>query len=240
MIASAPQRKKGKVKLRYLIAVVIGLIGVSVLVYPTLRSWLYDQQTAYLKQAFLERAVLVSDAASPDRDDALYQLLKSENERFHLTGQSGLVDAFSYQTAGIDLSAHGIEDNRIGFVSVPAIKAELPIYLGANQDNLSKGATHLTETSYPIGGPNTNAVIAAHRGVTVEMFRNIHKIQVGDQIIITNFREQLVYQAVEIRIIHPNEIDHIKIQDGRDLITLLSCDPIGYDYQRYVLIAERI
>jgi sortase A len=83
-------------------------------------------------------------------------------------------------------------------------------------------------------------VIAAHRGGTLTMFRNIADIKIGDQIILTNFREELVYRATEIRIIAPSDIDRITIRDGRDLVTLLSCHPLGQNYQRYVVYGERV
>ena len=220
-------------KARYVVAVVLAVIGVSVAAYPSARNLAYDRQVAEQRSQF--RA---GDADSAYED--LYRFLVRENERLHSEGQAGLVDAFSYQVPGVDLSSYGLTDNRIGFVEIPAIGANLPIYLGATRENMAVGAVHLTQTSYPIGGTNTNAVIAAHRGGTLEMFRNVHKIALGDQIVITNFRERLLYEAREIRIISPDDINQVKIQDGRDLITLVSCNPLGRNYERYVLYAERV
>jgi sortase A len=117
---------------------------------------------------------------------------------------------------------------------------ELPVYLGANDANMSKGAVHLTQTSYPIGGENTNSVIAAHRGTHLMMFLNIHRMVVGDEVIVTNFREPLTYRVVEIKIIDPSETDEILIQKDRDLVTLVTCNPINGNYQRYVVYCERV
>ena len=216
-------------------ALLVLLAGVCVLLYPRAKDFLYDRQTADLKREFLQNP--------DDNYDALYEYLKAENERLFETGQHDLIDAFSYEQPAVDLSAYGIKDNIIGFVSLPTINIELPIYLGANKANMMKGAVHLTETSYPIGGPDTNSVIAAHRGQTVRQFREIHKIQVGDEIIVTNFRETLRYRAVEIKIIWPWETNEILIQPGRDLISLFSCHPLGDDTprnQRYLVVCERV
>jgi len=218
---------------------VIALAGISLLLYPTAENWLYHRGVAAQKQDFMNRSAKASGQDGLPYDD-LYQFLKSENENMYLTGQSGLVDAFSYQTRGIDLSAYGIEDDCIGYIEIPSIGIQLPIYLGANTDNMKKGAVHLTQTSYPIGGPNTNAVIAAHRTVVRDMFRNIDKIQIGDVVYITNFRERLTYKAVEIKIIDPTDVNQIKIQEGRDLVTLVSCHPPGTTNQRYVVYCERV
>ena len=235
------KEKKKKISIRHILALIIGITGLCVLLYPTAADFVYNRQTSSLKLEFLEKTQSQQAGDdSPKPYEELYQYLTLENERLFETGQSGLVDAFSYQRAGINLSDYGIEDGCIGFIDIPSIGIEMPIYLGANTENMRKGAVHLTQTSYPIGGENTNAVIAAHRGGTTEMFRNIHKIEIGDEVIITNFREQLNYRVVDIKIILPNDINEIKIQDDRELITLISCNPLGANYQRYVVYCERV
>ena len=231
--------KKGK--LRFLIAALVALVGVCVLSYPVMDNFIYENEVSALKREFLAKTQAansgtLNEQAYPD----LYRFLKAENEGLYRSGQSGLVDAFSYQTAGIDLSPYGIEDGCIGYIEIPSIGVEMPIYLGANNENMRKGAVHLTQTSYPIGGENTNTVIAAHRGGTREMFRNIHDIKIGDEIIIQNFWERITYRAVEVKIILPTDIDQVKIQEGREMITLLSCNPLGQNYQRYALYCERV
>jgi len=217
-----------------ILALLILAAGLGVLLYPTAQNFLYDRDTEKMKREFLQNT---------GDYDALYAFLKAENERLFETGQTDLKDAFSYEQSAVDLSAYGIRDNIIGFVSIPAIDIELPILLGANKVNMMKGAVHLTETSYPIGGGNTNSVIAAHRGQTVRQLRNIHKIQIGDEIIITNFREALTYRAAEIRIIWPWETDTILIQPDREVVSLLSCHPLGDNTprnQRYLVVCERV
>ena len=249
---------KKRLNIRIAGALLIALAGICLLLYPKVDNLLYENKVAAEKEAFQNkiqetrsavRAGYVYSVENYDDDDhynympdpyeELYQFLKAENERLFETGQDELIDAFSYQTAGIDLSGYGLEDECIGYLEVPSIGIQLPIYLGANSENMSKGAVHMTHTSYPIGGNNTNAVIAAHRGGTREMLRNIHQIQIGDEVIITNFKERLVYQAKEIRIIMSTDVSEVKIQEGRDLITLLTCNPLGNNYQRYVLYCER-
>ena len=103
------------------------------------------------------------------------------------------------------------------------------------------GAVHLTGSSYPIGGNNTNSVIAAHRGYyKTSMFRHIDNIKIGDRLYIKNFRETLLYRAVEIAIIDSNDIGKLGIQDNKDLVTLISCHPYPFNYQRYVVYFERV
>ena len=84
-------------------------------------------------------------------------------------------------------------------------------------------------------------MIAAHRGYAkTAMFRNIEKLETGDEIYIENFRERLVYKVAETRVIDPADIDQLLIQEGRDLVTLITCHPYRHNYQRYVVFCERV
>ena len=126
-------------------------------------------------------------------------------------------------------------------ISIPKINIEVPILLGANTANMKKGAVHLTETSYPIGGVNTNSVIAAHRGYgKATLFRYIDKIGVGDKIRIRNFKEELTYEVYETKIINPDDISELEIQEGQDIITLITCHPYRINTQRYIVKAKRV
>ena len=129
----------------------------------------------------------------------------------------------------------------MGYLSIPKLGIQLPVYLGASRENLRKGAVHLSQTSLPIGGINTNAVIAAHRGMaSQEMFRHIERLEQGDLVLLSNFREELRYQVTEIEIIAPDEIQKVLIQPGRDLLTLVTCHPYPTTRQRYVVYCERV
>ena len=255
-------RRRRRVAVATVIALILVLAGTGLLSWPHIEEYFYENKVADLKKEFLDSIQnppsIPSDMSDPDGTvdsnandpthpnntdrtafDLLYKYLKMENEKLFKNGQKDLVDAFSYEQPAVDLSAYGIKNNCIGFISIPSINIELPIYLGANTQNMNQGAVHLTNTSYPIGGDNTNSVIAAHRGYRTLMFRNIHNIKIGDHIIITNFRETLTYRATEIKIIDPTELAPIRIQSGRDMITLASCTPLGQNYQRYLLYCER-
>lgn len=173
--------------------------------------------------------------------EQLYQELTRRNEELYENKQENLVDPFSYEQPTIDLSEYGIKNNIIGYIEIPKINVELPILLGANTKNMDKGAVHLTETSYPIGGENTNSVIAAHRGHNrKKMFRYLNKLKNGDKIYIQNFREKLVYEVYEIKVIEPDATNELLIQDGQDIITLLTCHPYMVDTHRYLVRARRV
>ncbi len=240
----------GKNKNRYrpliIIAVLLFLAGLVVMLFPVFTNWLYGKDVEQQKQAF-EQQIEVAEKDISVADDSvlpfeeLYQELKRRNEELFLTKQADLKDPFSYQQPTIDLNEYGLEGNTIGFISIPKMGVELPILLGANSVNLRKGAVHLTETSYPIGGDNTNCVFAAHRGSgQVAMFRDIEKLEIGDEVYIRNFRETLIYQVAELRVISPTDVKDLLIQENRDLVTLITCHPYRHNYQRYVVYCERV
>ena len=117
----------------------------------------------------------------------------------------------------------------------------MPVYLGASDGHLAAGATVLGNTSAPIGGVNTNCVIAGHRGWHgSDYFRHIDRLQAGDMVTITNLWETLTYAVVDMKIIQPDQVDKIKIQPGRDLLTLITCHPYASGgRQRLVVYCER-
>ena len=107
---------------------------------------------------------------------------------------------------------------------------------------MAEGAAHLSQTSLPIGGRNTNCVIAGHRGWNgADYFRYITELKPGDEVIITNLWETLTYRVTDTRIIMPNEVEQILIQEGRDMITLLTCHPYASGgKQRFLIFCDRV
>ena len=185
-------------------------------------------------------------AATPDAAELphaeLYAAMQAYNEKIAAEGQRELCDPWAYTVPALDFSAYGLdEDAAIGVLQIPSIDVRLPIYSGASSEHLSKGAALLSQTSFPIGGPSTNAVIGAHRGWGGEDFlRNVEDVHCGDEVTITNYWGTLHYTVAEIKIICPNEIPQVLIQPDRDLLTVFTCHPYasGGKY-RYLLICER-
>ena len=178
----------------------------------------------------------------PNDYPELFAAMQEYNREIYATGQSGLCDAWAYQQPSFSLTDYGVESNTIGVINIPAMNVELPIYLGATSENMAKGAVHLSQTSLPIGGENTNCVIAAHRGwYGAPYFRYIDVLKIGDEVTITNLWETLVYRVSEVKIIDPDDIDEILIQPGRELLTLVTCHPYASGgLYRYVVYCERV
>lgn len=187
-----------------------------------------------------EQPTTPDTAALPHAE--LYAAMQAYNEKIAAEGQRELCDPWAYTVPALDFSAYELdEDAVIGVVAIPAIDVRLPIYSGASSEHLNKGAALLSQTSFPIGGTSTNAVIGAHRGWGGEDFlRNIEDVQCGDEIIITNYWGTLHYTVTEIKIIRPNELSQVLIHPDRDLLTIFTCHPYASGGQyRYLLICER-
>lgn len=255
--------KKNARRVVKVISVLLLLIAFSLCCYLVFRPWLTRLQSR--KEAeraadtFLqsyrqtptvqpatpedsEPATPESDATKPAPMAELYEAMREYNEQIYAEGQSGLCDPWSYTVPALDLSVYGLmSDDAIGVLQIPSIDVSLPIYSGASYGNLAKGAAVLSQTSLPIGGENTNTVIGAHRGWNAEDYlRDVEDVQIGDEIIVTNFWEELHYTVTEIKIIKPNDISQILIQDGRELLTVFTCHPYASGGQyRYLLICDR-
>ena len=223
------------------------LLGLAMMLQPTVAGWLTKQRNSKTAEQFAARTaeapVQTNTGADAETERAypeLYAAMQAYNETIFADGQSGLTDAFAYENPPLDLTDYGYDDEVLAMLWVPRLDLELPVYLGASRENMAKGGALLGQTSMPLGGENTNTVIAAHRGYYgAEMLRNVQQIQIGDKIQLTTPWDTLIYRVAELKIIDPSDISSVLIQPGRDLLTLSTCHPYTQNYQRYLVIAER-
>lgn len=175
--------------------------------------------------------------AEPVRWPELLAAAEEYNKELFLNGQSRLNDPWAYAETALDLSLYGYDGDVFGTVSVPKLDIELPIYLGATWQHMEDGAAQMTVTSIPIGGENTNSVLAIHRGYIMD----VELIELGDRVVIENPWGTLDYEVVSIQIIYPHETEKVFISPGHDYVTLMTCHPWGSNGQyRYLVIAERV
>lgn len=225
-----------------LAGVLIFLAGALLILYPAGKEAVADLQNNKIIEEFEEeRTEAAEEVQDPESSCAqLRNAMEDYNLQIYEEHQEGLCDAWSYQQNVFDFSAAGIADDMIGYISIEAMEIELPLYVGANTENMSKGAVVLSQTSMPLGGPNTNCVIAAHRGWKgTAMFRNIEALKPGDEVVITNLWETLHYEVAKTIVIDPADIDAVKILEGEDMVTLITCHPYTKNYQRYVVYCSR-
>ena len=239
-------------KLQKVLLALLFLLGLAVFCYPYARGLLVNQEMESAIQTFQTQketqpttSVVISDSTPPSEQQQYADLwadMTAYNETIFAQGQSELSCKLDYQQPSFRLADYGLKEEVFGFLTIPAMELEMPIYLGATDQHMADGAAHLSQTSLPIGGANTNCVIAGHRGYGgAGYFRYIDKLQIGDTVTVTNLWEQLIYRVAEIKIIYPYEVGEILIQPGRELLTLLTCHPYASGgKQRYLVICERV
>ena len=249
--------RRGKLRgILILLLLLLFLSGLSILLFPHLWGAFVDHEILVDAKEFLTRVeilpteepenlVIVDPPAPtepPRQHPDLWEDMLTYNETIYAQGQSGLSCEYDYQKPSFYLTQYGLEDEVFGVISIPAMELKMPIYLGATNQHMADGAAHLSQTSLPIGGKNTNCVIAGHRGWNgAAHFRYVPDLAKGDIVTIRNLWETLTYVVVETKIIAPNDVDAIHIQEGRELLTLLTCHPYASGgKQRFLVICERV
>ncbi len=249
-----------RIKLLKVFIFLVFMTGLLIFLYPYATRWLYEQDSERVVESFMEKyagnkeiSSSFNDAAKDDAQsnesdknsqiaelNQLFYKLKMYNKKIYDEKQSGLKDPFSCEGSELNLKEYGFEENIIGVLWIPRMELELPIYMGATHEYLAKGIGLLGNTSIPLGDNNTNTVLAGHRGWKgIPMFRNIQSIQLGDKIQITTPWDTFVYRVTELKIVPKNDSSVLYIQEGREIITLLTCHPYTRNEQRYIVIAER-
>ena len=171
--------------------------------------------------------------------DPFYQAAKAYNASLLSSGQEAMTSRSDLEQFALSALDYGYAENIIGTIQIPRMEIELGLYLGANSENMAKGAAIFGMTSLPLGRESENVAIAGHRGWRgAPMFREIQKLQIDDPIYVTTPWQTLVYRVFEIRIVTPEDNTWCKIQQGRTLISLMTCHPYGQNYQRYIVLAE--
>jgi sortase A len=132
-------------------------------------------------------------------------------------------------------------DEVMGSIEIPKINIELAIYHGTGAEALSKGVGHIQGTSIPVGGVNTHAVLAAHRGLAnAKLFTDLDRMETGDIFFLHILGDTLAYQVDQINVVSPDDLTLIQIEPGRDLCTLLTCTPYGVNTHRLLVRGSRV
>ena len=255
------KRSAGKTIL-IMLYVLLFLSGLALLLYPKLNAIWIDHMLHRNAEAFLsfvhtdayiqgedttqviitKPGVQEPEETLPAQYPELWLQMKAYNESIFRSGQEGLSGEESHVEPSFILADFGLESEVFAVLSIPKLDLKMPIYLGATWQHMADGAAQMTETSLPIGGINTNCVIAGHRGWNgAAYFLYIPSLQKGDIVTITNLWETLTYEVVDWKIITPYDVESIHIQPNRDLITLLTCHPPATGgRERYLVFCERI
>lgn len=210
-----------------MIFLLIVLVGLGLLNYPYLSS-LYSQRE-YRAQFEAYQQEMEST-----QQDSQRQQTQQYNQQLS-TEQSALEDAFSSQQPS------GGEEGLLGYVEIEKIDVYLPIYEGTTEQILRKGIGHLSGSSLPVGGESTHAVLAGHSGLASQlMFTELEQLEIGDRFSLYVMGEELCYQVDQILTVEPWQTDALQIEEGKDMVTLITCVPYGVNSHRLLVRGQRV
>ena len=217
-----------------IILILIFLVGLSVMLYPSVSDAVNRKHQSRAVAGYAEEVEQLSDADYQtyfDAADAYNRQLNTTPNAFY---KPDLVSGYA-QT--LDISGTGI----MGYITIPKISVELPIYHGTDEGVLQVAAGHLEGSSLPVGGAGTHAVISAHRGLpSAKLFTNLDELEVGDRFTITVLNRVLTYEVYQISIVLPTEIDQLLPTEGMDYVTLMTCTPYGINTHRLLVRGKRV
>lgn len=227
--------KKNKGNFITLLLVLILLVGLSLLLYPSVSDyWNSLHQTRAIAAYAEEVANLDNDAY-----DQLWQDAASYNQSLLTRSNTYLLsDEQKAEYARLlDVSGLGI----MGYIEIPEIDVSLPIYHGTGESVLQIAVGHLEWSSLPVGGESTHCVLSGHRGLpSAKLFTNLDKLREGDTFLLRVLDEVLTYEVDQILIVEPQETAALQIEEGKDYCTLVTCTPYGINTHRLLVRGHRI
>lgn len=224
-----------KRNLSTIILVLIFLVGLSLLLYPSVSD--------YWNSLHQSRAIATYAEAVAQVDDVDYEKMWEDAQRYNETllnkadrwNMSDEEWAEYYEL--LNVSGNGI----IGYIEIPQIKVALPLYHGVDEAVLQIAVGHIEGSSLPTGGPGTHCVISGHRGLpSASLFTNLDELVEGDVFMMRILDETLTYEVDQIRIVEPTDLSSLEIEVEKDLCTLVTCTPYGINSHRLLVRGHRI
>ena len=227
----AKQKKKGG-SFSTVLLLVIFLVGLSVMLYPAVSSWWNSMHMSRAVAAYQEA---VEDTSKAERE-AMLAAADDYNRRLFERHAGIGTNLEDYQSV-LDITGTGI----MGYITIQKLDLELPIYHGMDANVLQVGVGHVSGSSLPVGGENTFSVLSGHRGMPdARLFTDIDQLVKGDIFIITVLDRKIAYQVDDISTVLPREVEELRIVEGKDSCTLVTCTPYGINTHRLLVRGHRV
>lgn len=224
-----------KGRLSTILLVLMLLVGLSLLLYPTVSDYWNSFHQSRAIASYVEKVADLTEeeyAVMIQAAKDYNQRLLSKNNRWKLSPE----EIEEYESI-LDVTGTGI----MGYIEVPEIGITLPIYHGTDEGVLQIAIGHLTGSSFPIGGESTHSVVSGHRGLpSAKLFTDLDKIVEGDRFVIRVLNEVCTYEVDQIRIVEPNDLSPLVIESGSDYCTLVTCTPYGINTHRLLVRGHRV
>lgn len=224
-----------KKNLSSIILVLIFIIGLSLLLYPSFSD--------YWNSFHQSRAIASYAQTVTTIDDDQYEKMWAQAQEYNTTlakKQNRWVlseEEYVEYEGLLNIGGTGI----IGYIEIPTIKVSLPIYHGVDEAVLQIAVGHIEGSSLPVGGEGTHCVISGHRGLpSAKLFTNLDEMEEGDLFMMRVLDETLTYEVDQIRIVEPEDLSALEIEEGKDLCTLVTCTPYGINSHRLLVRGHRV
>ncbi|WP_346910243.1 class C sortase [Faecalicatena orotica] len=232
-----------KKKYHNIIIVAIFVIGLSLLLYPTIANQWNSYRQSKLISSYDEKVSKMEAAGQIDYEKE-WKKADAYNKALVpmiLPDSFAIADAQSEEDAAYEACLNITDDGIMGLVEIPKIDVKLPIYHTTSEEVLRNAAGHLEGSSLPIGGENTHSVISAHRGLpSATLFTDLDKLKKGDHFMVHVLDDTLCYEIDKISVVKPEDTSDLNVEDGEDLMTLLTCTPYGVNTERLLVRGHRV
>lgn len=223
---------------KYFVEIILSLImftGFCLILYPPVSDWWNSLHQTHVIASYVEKV----DGVSEEERRIMREVAEAYNERlanqrteFDLTKE----ERTEYNSL-MDVTGTGV----MGYIEIPVIDVDLPVYHGDNEAILQIAAGHIPGSSLPTGGAGTHSLITGHRGLpSATLFTDLDQLKEGDLFMLHVLGETLTYEVDRIMIVLPEEVDTLAIADGEDLCTLITCTPYGINTHRILVRGHRV
>lgn len=212
------------------------IVGMICLLFPIV--------SGVIKSYYQSKAISTYNSSVSSRDNKVLEEELGKAENYN----TALYNNESATLGSTDLSILqeydkilDIGNGIMGSIDIPKISVNLPIYHGTKEEVLSSGVGHVQGTSLPVGGETTHSVLTAHRGLpSSRLFTRLDELVKGDMFFINIQNNTLAYKVFKIETISPEQVEYLKIEEGKDLVSLVTCTPYGINTHRLVVTGERV
>ena len=221
-------------KIRVIFCVIIFMTGLGIASYPFISNMVAQRHASQVVKDYETNV----EEMDEEKIDAMKEAAKKYNEQ--LSNVVSVDDENENNEQGESYADLLNIGESLGYITIPKIDVNLPIYNGTSQDVLSKGVGHMEQSSYPLGGESTHCVLTGHRGLpSAVLFTDLDKLEIGDEFYLHVLDEILAYKVDQIKVVEPNESGDLEIIDGKDYCTLVTCTPYAINSHRLLVRGER-
>lgn len=225
------KKKKGKKGMgSTILIIVLVVVGLLVMLYPTISN-IYNEMTgSFAIQEFNE------NMADQSEEELAKQVMMAETYNAALRSDPEAIDCpYAYK----DIMDFG--NGMMGYIEIPVIDVYLPVYHGVDESVLSKGVGHISKTAFPIGGEGNHSVLTGHTGLpSAELFTDLTEVKEGDEFYVHIAGDTVAYEVDQILVVLPEEVDDILPVPGEDYCTLVTCTPYGVNSHRLLVRGHRV